>query len=331
MLNIIQAGVAKSGNYWTWKILDLTLKAAYGEPSKYIIQHKDFQSLKNKKFTHEDQLYTDVLDVDMSGYYLRVGPYFKEKIYDIEDYINQAQHIWTHSEYNPKFENVLKKVQKTIYIIRHPADVAMSQANFAFTPYVMEGQPHNEKTPQEFLQNRLEWSLYSWRHNVTGWLANIPKSSYILFYENLKNDFDTEYQKLLTFLEINLSKEKYALIKDSVTAEHMSKKNPDHVRKTGKSNLHLRKNDQKKIDDIAGPVLDKLNYSKTKKIFLYPNEHNPKEFMPLYRNSTISILKLPKAIFQLIISKRNFRDKFKISVKKAKIIFSHWIHSFRNY
>ena len=133
MINILQAGMAKSGNYWTWKILDLTLKAAFGEPSKYIVKHKEFENLKSKKLTHEDQLYTDVLDVDLSGYYFRVGPYFKEKIYDIEDYINNAQHIWTHSEYHPKFDKVLRNIQKTIYIIRHPEDVAISQANFAFT------------------------------------------------------------------------------------------------------------------------------------------------------------------------------------------------------
>lgn len=325
MMNIIQSGMAKSGNYWVWKILDLTLKASFGEPSKYIVKHKEFQNLKNKRFTHEDQLYTDVLDVDMSGYYLRVGPYFKEKIYDIEDYTNNAQHIWTHSEYHPKFEKILRNTQKTIYIIRHPAKVAISQANFAFTPYILEGTPHHEKNAQEYLQNRLEWSLYSWRQNVTGWLSNMPKNSYILFYENLKSDFDSEYLKLLNYLEISLPKEKYQVIKDSVTAKHMNKNNPDHVRKT-RGNLFLRKKDQKMINDIAGPVLDKLNYSNDKKIFLYPNEHNSNEFKSLHRNSKISISQLPKAIFHLIISRRKFGDKLKISIKKAKIILSHWIN-----
>lgn len=324
MMNIIQAGMAKSGNYWVWKVLDLTLKAAFGDPSKYIVKYKDFQNLKNKRFTHEDQLYTDVLDVDMSGYYFRVGPYFKEKIYDIDDYIDNAQHIWTHSKYHPNFVKVLNRIEKTVYIIRHPADIAISQANFAFTPYIMKGRPHYEKNPQEYLQNRLEWSLYSWRQNVTGWLANMPKNSHILFYDNLKNDFDNEYQKLLSFLGVCLSNEDYELIKNSVSAENMNKKNPDHVRKSG-SNLFLRKKDQEMINDIVGPVLDKLKYSNQKKIFLVTNEINEldkNQFSTLYNSSKIPLLKLPKALLSLVFGNRTLKDKLAVIKLKIKEIMS---------
>ena len=328
MSKVIQAGVAKSGNYWLWKIIDLTLKESSGSPSKFITTTDEYHNLSKEIMSHSDQIDIDVLDVEMTGFYWRVGPFIKKRLRNVDDYLDLADHVWTHSSYCKKFKNIFTGVNKIIYIIRHPVDIAKSQANFAFTPYVMNGAPSNEKNPNEHFKKRLEWSLISWTQHVSGWLAFRPKNSHIIFYENLKEDFDNEYGKLLKYLEIKLSDEQLQIVKESVHIKAMHSKNPNHVR-VDKAEIILDENQKELVDEIAGPLLKKLKYSDAKKIFNYPNifsEEETNTFKEFNKKSSTSISYLLRGTFYLIFSNRTFKDKVIVVKRKVKHIFGQWIN-----
>jgi hypothetical protein len=263
-------------------------------------------------------LETDVLDVDKRGYYWRVGPYFRKKIKNPNSYLEQAEHIWTHSEYTKKFENIISEIEKLVYIVRHPLAVSKSQANFAFTPYVMNGVPHKEKSPAEYFNNRLEWSTRSWAQNVSCWLANLPENSHVIFYENLKNNFDDEYTKLLNYLEIDLTNEQFETIKKAVTKQSMGKKNKHHV-SVNKPKINVSEKQEQLVLEITGPLLETLGYSSVTNTFLIPQKEiliKRSTFAKINEKQRFSLLEILRAAFSLITSKRTLKNKFFIAQKK---------------
>ena len=68
-MKILQAGVAKSGNYWLWKIIDESLKAADIDIKKHVTSSNEYFDIQqNKQLSNIDQISSDVIDVDMTGY-----------------------------------------------------------------------------------------------------------------------------------------------------------------------------------------------------------------------------------------------------------------------
>jgi aryl sulfotransferase len=324
MRNVLQSGVAKSGNYWLWKIIDLTLKESGQPRSNFVTNTEAYARLQEQIMTHEDQLKTDVLDVDATGYYWRIGPYHRERIVSLSAYLAKADHIWTHSAYHSNFEPVLSSVGKAVYIIRDPRDIAVSMANFAFTPYVMHGMPHHETDVDSYLQNRLEWSLRSWNQHVSGWLSHKTENCHVVFYERLKCDFDNEYRQLLDFLNISLPRESVVKIRNLATKESMSKKNSHHVR-AKRSEVQLSEAQNELVYQVAGPLLDILGYARNQnsESFVELNAARPaNEYLNVYMKSEVSLLTLPRAIFALLASRRTKAQKLKVMKAKARSLIA---------
>ena len=79
-MKILQSGVAKSGNYWLWKILDETLKYSNNEVKKFVTSTEEYKDILNsKKLSNIDQISTDVIDVDIT-FLLENFSYHKQKL-----------------------------------------------------------------------------------------------------------------------------------------------------------------------------------------------------------------------------------------------------------
>lgn len=325
-MKILQSGVAKSGNYWLWKILDETLKYSNNEVKKFVTSTEEYDDILNsKKLSNIDQISSDVIDVDMTGYYWRISSYYKEKIPDLDSYIDQSTHIWTHSEFCNSFNELQQKVDKIIYIVRDPRDVAISMANFAFTNYAKEAYPHHEKNVNDYIDKRIKWQTMTWNRHVSGWLSNDFDNMHIIFYENLKSDFDEEYKKLIEFLNIELTDNDFKEIKNKVSADSMRKDSPGHVRKPSKKDWRSKLTDDqlKSANSVCLDLLTLLGYQAERSLdnTQKPNfESNYNEIKKLYIKSNLSFKDNIDGFRNLLLSKRSLKDK--MDVIRRKIISS---------
>lgn len=263
-MNILQAGVPKSGNYWLYSIIRNILKEA-GQQHRSYIQHHPIQSEVDKwELSFAGQSQMDFLNIEGGKCYCRISEVFKEEITDIDSYIAQCSQVWTHSTVDAVASQILSKFDKIVYIIRDPRDVAISYSKFAFTEHKLKnGSPHYESNPESYLENRLEAMTRRWVQHVGGYLKYRSQLNiYPIFYERWLQDFDNELVKLLAYLKIELSPEAIARIKHNVAFKTMKQQSPKHLRKgsSGQWQNKLSVRQKQKVEQIAGTLLELLNY-----------------------------------------------------------------------
>lgn len=231
MMHVLQNGLPKSGNYWLFNILNLTLDAA-GVPKKSLIENHPIRPIAETwLLSHPDQATLNVLDIEPGTCFFRIGSYFREPIPSLKAYIDANRLVWTHSRYIPESEAVYDAFDKVVYIVRDPRDVAISQAHFAFTPYRQRTHPARFADANEYLQAHLVKHLSGWTQHVGSHLLAPPrKNTHYVFYERMKADLDTELCRLIDFLEVDVSAAQRNEIREQVTVESMKKKSRDHVR-----------------------------------------------------------------------------------------------------
>ncbi len=262
-MRILQAGRPKSGNYWLYKILQSV--ATYGglEQHSFIQNHPIHKLAKNWPLSYKEQAGIDVLDIEPYQCFYRISSIFRMPIEDIDHYISQCSHVWSHSEFCDQCLVVLPKFDKIIYIIRDPRDAAVSMSRFAFTPYMLKYYPHNKTDPDTYLADGLNHKVRYWVQHVGGYLKyKDTLHIHVIFFERLFHSFDTELARLLAYLEIELDQKAIALVKREVDFSTMQRENPHHVRR-GKSGqwAEILTHEQKgQAVDIAGPMLRLLNY-----------------------------------------------------------------------
>ncbi|WP_019507046.1 sulfotransferase domain-containing protein [Pleurocapsa sp. PCC 7319] len=266
-MTILQAGVPKSGNYWLYNIIRNILLKTRKEHRSYIQQHPIQEQAKNWQLSFAGQSSMDFLTIEKGRCYCRISSVFREEITDIDSYIEQCSQVWTHSSLNPLTKSILPKFNKIVYVIRDPRDVAISYSKFAFTEHKLKnGSPHYEQNSETYLVNRLEEMTRQWVQHVGGYLKyQTELNIYPIFYERLLHSFDRELEKLLVYLEIELSSEAIARIKRNVAFETMKQQSPKHLRKgsSGQWQDKLSARQQERVAKVAAPMLDLLGYSLT--------------------------------------------------------------------
>lgn len=324
MGSILQGGVAKSGNYWLWKIIDSVLEQGGRDRSRYITQHEIFEKIsKYEDLTHENQSETDVVDFEKDGVYFRVSSIYKEKIVFFNNYLEKASHVWTHSELNGVGEATLVSFEKVIYVVRDPRDVALSMANFSFTPYMMKYMPHYEKDVASYLNNRLEWQTRSWVRHVCSWLR-VGKSENVIFvfYENLKENTASEVARIADFLNVDLDGPAIDKIVSSVSVSNMKKNNPNHVRTGSNGGWHdsLSKKQIDTVNSIAAPLLRAMGYeadgvaASPVKSFDF-DMYSYQDISRFEARSKYSRRDKVRALFALLGGRRTLRDKINVILK----------------
>lgn len=261
---ILQAGVAKSGNYWLWRILREIHLLNDVEIRSFNRTLPVFEEARTwPHMTHEDQLETDVVDVDDSGVHVRIASRYRSEV-DASDLVAGSSHLWTHSEFHAYFTPILSRAGHTFYLIRDPRDVVISMANFAFTPYYLEYYGRQEKNVSSYLENRFEWQLRGWAKHVHGWLQaclEFPDKVSVVFYENLRRDFEFEVATIAASQNLRVSTAQARSIRDALSVENMAKRNPGHVRREHSGWESVLSDGQREIcDKVAGPLLSVLGY-----------------------------------------------------------------------
>ena len=265
-MHIIQIGLPKSGNFWLRTILTNILQLANQENRSFIQSQPIYDIAKTWDLSVRGQIAIDFLDITPNALFYRIGNIFRYPVDDIDDYINRCSLVWTHSQFSPKVLDLLPKFDKAIYILRDPRDVAISWANFVFSPYMRRYYPFlitGETEPSSYLNNHLQAIITDWVNHVGGYLESQGELAiHWLFYENLLTSFDTEIEELLAFLEIELDSSARTALKNQVDFTTMKKDNPNHLRKGSVKqwvNI-LSEKQQDVVLKVAKPVLEELNY-----------------------------------------------------------------------
>jgi aryl sulfotransferase len=264
-MTVLQAGVPKSGNYWLYCIIANIRQQAGLKHYSFIQQHPIQQQAKNWQLGFARQTEMDFLTIGTRQCFLRLSAVFREEISDIDDYIDSCSQVWTHSAINSLALSVLPKFDKIIYIIRDPRDVAISYSKFAFSEHKLKYGPfHYEKNPQAYLENRIEAMARQWVQHVGGYLKYRSQLNiYPVFYENLLHSFERELERLLDYLEIELSPRAIAEIGHQVAFKTMKQHSPNHLRKgrSGQWQTVLSDRQKERVRQVAAPMLDLLGYS----------------------------------------------------------------------
>jgi aryl sulfotransferase len=264
---VLQSGLPKSGNLWLHKILQESIRLGGGEIKSYIQTQPIFQEAKNWPGFSE-QAGIDFIEVDAKGVFLRKGA-FRQSISDLDGYLSQCTHVWTHALWIPRCDGIFNKFEKIVYIVRDPRDVAVSASKYFFTPFMLEQHPQQEPDASAFLKHRLYEQVLTWVQHVGGYLLHAENYRlHFIFYERLLQDFDAEYQRLLEYLEIPLSASAISEVRESTRFENMKKQNPHHLRKgeSGGWAKVLTNFQVQQVTKMAGPMMEILGYPLTEPV-----------------------------------------------------------------
>lgn len=263
-MTVLQAGMAKSGNYWAHNILRRLLHHAGVPERRHIWTQPIYEVAKTWELSTADQVDEDVLDIERSGCYYRISSVFRMPVDDLDQYLNASSLVWTHSPICARSAAVLPKFTKLVYIVRDPRDVAISMAHFAFTPYMQRYYPSADSSPQAWLERRLTKMTRNWVNHVGGYLRRRSQFNiHVVFYERLLECFTEEVNALSRYLELDLDEATIEQIREEVAFESMVQKAPGHVRVGKRCRWvdELSSAQKRKARFIAGPMLRALGYS----------------------------------------------------------------------
>lgn len=263
MRTILQLGAPKSGNFWLYKVLQQIIQQAGLPWSSFVKQQPIYPLAKSWELSYPEQADIDMLDVGPEHFFYRISSVFRMPVEDLEGYVSQASHIWSHADFSPLCYHLFSMVDKIVYIVRDPRDRALSEARFAFTPYMQKYYPHGQPDAETYLENYFEQILNHWVWHVGNYLLQKKEASiHFVFYERLLHDFSNELQRLLSYLGIRLSEEAISSIGAEVHFSSLKSDSPRHVHQ-GKSNrwmTQLSGAQKEKARQLAGPLMNLLSY-----------------------------------------------------------------------
>lgn len=268
-MTILQMGVPKCGNFWLYQILQKIFKRAGLNTDSFIQKQPIFELAKKWDLNFPEQARIDVLEITDLQYAYRISSIFKMPIEDIENYVMEANHVWTHSPVCKRSKDLFPLFDKKIYIIRDPRDRALSAAKYYTSEYMLKYFPQEEKDPQRFLIRNFKNLMIEWVWHIYDHLRlSYDQNIYIIFYENLLTNFKEELENLLDYLDIHLLNHDKEAINEEVSFSSLKANNPKHLNK-GKSGYwreKLTEVQKEQAEIIAGPLLRYLGYENEKGI-----------------------------------------------------------------
>lgn len=262
-MKIIQIGEAKSGNFWLYKILQNIISRSGLDDRSYVKSQPIHAAARSWDLSYQDQADIDVLDIEARQYFYRISSIFRMPIENIDDYVGQTSHIWSHSAYCGGSKKVFDQLDKIIYLIRDPRDRAISAAKFRYTPYGLKFYSPAEPDPDTWLDNRFQRLINRWVNHVGGYLEHAHEYPiHFIYYERLLHSFDQELSDLLEYLELDLNGKEKEEIKEQVQFSSMKAENPGHVRrgKSGAWEESLSAKQKRIAIRYAGPLIKYLGY-----------------------------------------------------------------------
>lgn len=297
-MNILQVSLPKSGSFWLNTILKNSLEQNGQKISKFITTRPEYDWLKNEKLSFENQAGTDMIDIEENSIDFRVSSLLKEKIPNLQEYAHNATLAWTHSTYCKKTPQVFNLFDRKVCIVRDPRDTALSAAKFAFTPYMQKHYPTSYSSEKAFFTGEYERLLKQWVWFYGNYLLHRESLDlHFIFYENLLQDFKTEYEKLLSYLKISLTPEEKDQISKEVRFSSMKEDNPGHLKKgkSGKWMEQFTSEEKKTALEITGPLMA---------IFGYPLSSEEAENLPSTPEN------IPQNELEELLKKFNWRELY---------------------
>lgn len=264
MKNILQIGAPKCGNFWLYQIIQRILQISGYKTKSFIERQPIFELAKSWELNFPDQSKIDVLDITDLQYSYRISSIFKMPINNIAEYLQETPHIWTHSPFCKSSPEVFDLVSKKIYMIRDPRDRAISASKYYCSPYMLKYFPQEETDSETFLRKNFESLMHEWVWHVFDHLRyrerfNIHISSFERFLESFQSEFDF----LLDYLEIDLNTDQRKNIENAVHFSTLKRNNPKHLKRgeAGYWKNQLTDEQKEKAEMIVGPLMDFLQYS----------------------------------------------------------------------
>lgn len=266
-MKILQIGYPKSGNYWLYKIIQESLDMAGVEQKNYIQQHPIYPIAQEWELSYPEQVDINMIDILDKGCFFRISSIFRKRIEDLEEYIDSNTHLWSHSNYCATSEQVFPMLDKIVYIIRDPRDVALSKADFAFTSYMQKHYPTWHESPSQYLEAEAETIARNWKDHVEEYLRHASRHDIlILFYERLQQCFDEELTALLDYFGLSFSEDQRKQIAFNVSSEQLREESPQHVRKARHYKWidNMPEEITEEMDSVTESLLQRLGYPLTK-------------------------------------------------------------------
>lgn len=261
-MRVLQNGAAKSGNYWLWRVLTELLDAG-GVPARSFIQADPIHPIAQSwVLSFPEQAGLDVLDIEPGRCFYRIGPYYRQPIDDLDDYVARNRLVWSHSPYIADSGDVYGRFDKVIYLIRDPRDVARSMAEFAFTRYRQRTDPVDCRDAAEYLERNYLKHLTAWCHHVGSHLVGAGTGVHVVFYERMRHDPLREIGALADYLGLDLDTDTIAGIRERTSVEYMRQQSPEHVGEGRPERWRekLTRRQVRQTKRIAGPLLRELGY-----------------------------------------------------------------------
>lgn len=290
-MKILQGGVPKCGNFWLHQIIQQILHQGGRNTGSFIERHPIFPLATTWDLNFPDQARIDVLEITDLQCSYRISSIFKMPVKNLKNYIDQTNHVWTHSPVCKKSGEVFKLLDKIVYIIRDPRDRALSAAKYYCSDYMLKYFPQEETDPMIFLEKNFDELMYEWVWHVWDHLRISQEYNiHITFYENFLSNFQGELEALLDYLEIELDTSQKTDLEKEVSFSNLKKNNPKHLSKgtSGYWKGALSNEQVEKADLIAGPLIRFLNYSTGDPLIHLNHKNTPSIFEELKQEIILS-------------------------------------------
>lgn len=262
-MNILQIGPPKCGNFWLYQIIQKILSYTGRNVPSFIEKQPIYKLAKDWELNFPDQARIDVLEITDLQYKYRISSIYQMPIDNIQQYLDETPHVWTHSPICKRSASLFELISKKVYIIRDPRDMAISASKYYCSPYMLKYFPQEETEPKVFLEKNFETLMTDWVWHVFDHLKYRELFDiHISFFEGFLLDFQRELAKLLDYLELELEGSQRKTLEEAVHFSTLKKKNPKHLKsgKYGYWRQELSASQIKKAEIIAGPLIRHLQY-----------------------------------------------------------------------
>lgn len=259
---VLHASYVKSGSYLLWKLLD-GLFRAHGSKRSFVQRHP-IQQLRDRwpEFSIE-QFDIDQALIQDDGVFWQVEVQHVEPIADLNAYLRECSHVWTHSALCERSWEVYPRFGRRCYIVRDPRDALASMAHFVLTPFMRRYHPHPAATAEEYVTLELARFLEDWCRHAGGHVrARRALDIEILRYEDVAADPEAAARRLAAWIGLRLDDAAIRSVADGVSLKAMKRKSPQHVRRGGSGGFRdlLTPAQRERALAIAGPTMREAGY-----------------------------------------------------------------------
>ncbi|MGB7786006.1 MAG: sulfotransferase domain-containing protein [Salinimicrobium sp.] len=283
-MKLLQIGYPKSGNFWLYQILEQILIRSGNFQKKFIQQHPIHELAKTWELNYPTQADIDMIDITELQTVYRISSIFQMPVTNFSEYLQNTNHVWTHSPVCERTAKVYKYFNKKVYVVRDPRDVVLSAAKYYCSPYMLKYFPQPISDPEEFLNQHFERLLQEWVWHVWDHLRLQEKFGlHLSFFEGFKLNFQQELVLLLEYLQLKLPALEKIALEEAVSFKTLKNKNPKHLKKgtSGYWMDRFSEEQAEKAEMIAGPLIRFLGYPERDRKMTFSRSFPHRDFQQL--------------------------------------------------